>query len=154
MAEEGHELGLHSDRHTYMQHMTKDEALDDLTENRISVTEAAGITPKLFRPPGGLYSQELLDAAKELELSVVLWSVDPHDWDKTKHAQVLPYLLRHAGAGDVILMHDLSENSVSCAISFIDAMRARGFEFCTVSELAALSGTALAPGTYYNRFPH
>ena len=32
MAEEGHELGLHSNRHDYMQHMTKEEALDDLSE--------------------------------------------------------------------------------------------------------------------------
>ena len=32
MAEDGHELGLHSDRHDYMQHMTKQEALEDLTE--------------------------------------------------------------------------------------------------------------------------
>ena len=31
MAEDGHELGLHSDRHDYMQHMTKQEALEDLT---------------------------------------------------------------------------------------------------------------------------
>ena len=138
----------------YMQHMTRDEALDDLAENALAVTEAAGVAPKLFRPPGGLYSQSLLDAAKELGLSVVFWSVDPHDWDKTQHARVLSYLLSHTETGDIVLMHDLSEHSVLAALSFIDTMRARGFEFCTVSELAALSGTALAPGTYYNRFPH
>lgn len=36
MAEEGHELGLHSNRHGYMQHMTKEEALDDLSSARAS----------------------------------------------------------------------------------------------------------------------
>ncbi len=154
MASCGHELGLHSNRHDYMQHMTKEEALDDLSECQSILTETTGVTAKLFRPPGGLYSQDLLAASKELGLSVVFWSVDPHDWDKEKSAQVLPYLLSHAAAGDVILMHDLTEHSVSAALSFIDTMRARGFEFCTVSELAALSGVTLAPGTYYNRFPH
>ena len=129
MAEEGHELGLHSNRHDYMQHMTKDEALDDLLENRLAVTEASGVTPVLFRPPGGLYSPALLDAAKELGLS-------------------------HTDAGDIVLMHDLSEASVAAALSFIDTMRERGYEFCTVSELAALTNVKLAPGTYYNRFPH
>ena len=154
LAEQGHELGLHSNRHDYMQHMTKEEALDDLTECMSQLTEATGVTVRLFRPPGGLYSQALLDAAGELELSVIFWSVDPHDWDRTQSAQVLSYLLSHAGAGDIVLMHDLSANSVSCALSFIDTMRARGFEFCTVSELAALSGISLSPGAYYNRFPH
>ena len=154
IAEGGHELGLHSCRHSYMQHMTKDEALDDLAECMTSVTEATGTAPRLFRPPGGLYSQDLLDASRELGLSVIFWSVDPHDWDKTQNAQVLPFLLAHAGAGDIVLMHDLTENSVSCALAFIDAMRARGYEFCTVSELAAISGQMLAPGAYYSRFPH
>ena len=51
-------------------------------------------------------------------------------------------------------MHDLTEHSVSAALSFIDTMRANGYEFCTVSELAALSGETLSSGTYYNRFPH
>ena len=154
IAEDGHEIGLHSNRHDYMQHMTKDEALDDLLENRLAVTEASGVTPLLFRPPGGLYSPALLDAAKELGLSVVFWSVDPHDWDKTQHAQVLSYLLSHTETGDIVLMHDLSEHSVSAALSFIDTMRVRGYEFCTVSELAALADVKLSPGTYYNRFPH
>ena len=154
MAEDGHELGLHSDRHDYMQHMTKQEALEDLTECMGKLTEATGVTARLFRPPGGLYSADLLEASKELGLSVVFWSVDPHDWDKNQAAQVLPYLLSHTQAGDIVLMHDLTEHSVLCALSFIDTMRAQGFEFCTVSELAALSGTSLSPGVYYNRFPH
>lgn len=154
MAEDGHELGLHSDRHDYMQHMTKREALEDLTECMGKLTEATGVTARLFRPPGGLYSQDLLDASRELGLSVVFWSVDPHDWDRQQAAQVLAYLLSHTQAGDIVLMHDLTEHSVSCALTFIDTMRARGFEFCTVSELAALSGASLSPGVYYNRFPH
>lgn len=154
MAEEGHELGLHSNRHDYMQHMTKEEVLDDLAECQSILTESTGVSARLFRPPGGLYSQALLAASRELGLSVVFWSVDPHDWDKEKSSQVLPYLLSHASAGDIILMHDLTEHSVSAALSFIDTMYAKGYEFCTVSELAALSGETLSPGTYYNRFPH
>ena len=154
MAEEGHELGLHSNRHDYMQHMTQEEALDDLAECQSILTESTGVSARLFRPPGGLYSQALLAASRELGLSVVFWSVDPHDWDKEKSSQVLPYLLSHASAGDIILMHDLTEHSVSAALSFIDTMYAKGYEFCTVSELAALSGETLSPGTYYNRFPH
>ena len=99
MAESGHELGLHSNRHDYMQHMTKDEALDDLLENRLAVTEASGITPVLFRPPGGLYSQDLLDASRELGLSIVFWSVDPHVLHRLRAGRAGR---RNAFAGDVL----------------------------------------------------
>ena len=47
MAEEGHELGLHSNRHDYMQHMTKEEALDDLSECQSILTEI----DRRFRAP-------------------------------------------------------------------------------------------------------
>lgn len=42
-------------------------------------------------------------------------------------------------------MHDLSAHSVTCALQAIDRLQARGYTFCTVSELAALRGTALLP---------
>ena len=105
MAEEGHELGLHSNRHDYMQHMTKEEALDDLSECQSILVETTGVSARLFRPPGGLYSQALLAASQELGLSIVFWSVDPHDWDKEKASQVLPYLLSHASAGEIGRAH-------------------------------------------------
>ena len=135
MAEEGHELGLHSNRHDYMQHMTKEEALDDLSECQSILVETTGVSARLFRPPGGLYSQALLAASRELGLSVVFWSVDPHDWDKEKSSQVLPYLLSHASAGDIILMHDIFPTSVEAALRIVDDLQKRGYEFVTVEEL-------------------
>lgn len=152
IAECGHELGLHSSCHCYMQHMTKEEAMDDLTECQISVVEACGVTPKLFRPPGGLYSEELLKAAGELDLAVILWSVDPCDWDAAKEPGVLSFLLSNAKPGDIVLMHDLTDASVKNALAFVDAMQKAGYEFVTVSELAALSGQTLLPGEKYSCF--
>ena len=50
-------------------------------------------------------------------------------------------------------MHDLSAHSVMCALQAIDRLMAQGYEFCTVSQLAQLRGTALAPGEVYTGFP-
>ena len=50
-------------------------------------------------------------------------------------------------------MHDLSAHSVTCALQAIHRLQARGYTFCTVSELAALRGTALLPGEVYTGFP-
>ena len=50
-------------------------------------------------------------------------------------------------------MHDLSAHSVTCALQAIDRLMAQGYEFCTVSQLAQLRGTALASGEVYTGFP-
>ena len=66
---------------------------------------------------------------------------------------VTAHILRHAEPGSVILMHDLTDSSVTAALRVIDALQAQGYEFLTVSELAARSGTALRPGQAYCSFP-
>lgn len=125
--------------------MTKQEALEDLTECMGKLTEATGVTARLFRPPGGLYSADLLEASKELGLSVIFWSVDPHDWDKNQAAQVLPYLLSHTQAGDIVLMHDLTEHSVSCAMTFIDTMCAQVLNSAPFPSLPPFPAQAFLP---------
>lgn len=72
----GHEIGLHSSRHDYMQKMDYAAALQDLTSCMQTVEDCCGVRARLFRPPGGLYSDALLQAAKDADLSVILWSVD------------------------------------------------------------------------------
>ena len=149
----GHEIGLHSSRHDYMQKMDYAAALQDLTSCMQTVEDCCGVRARLFRPPGGLYSDALLQAAKDADLSVILWSVDPCDWDEAAWDGVLPTVLSEAHDGRIILMHDLSAHSVTCALQAIDRLMAQGYEFCTVSQLAQLRGTALAPGEVYTGFP-
>ena len=60
----GHEIGLHSSRHDYMQKMDYAAALQDLTSCMQTVEDCCGVRARLFRPPGGLYSDALLQAAK------------------------------------------------------------------------------------------
>lgn len=149
---EGHEIGLHSEKHDYMHKMDYEAVLDDLTRCRAEVAECCGTQARLFRPPGGLYSETVLRASSKLDLSLILWSVDPEDWDAKKAASVLPTIRKEVFPGSVILMHDLHESSVDAALTAIDELRAQGYRFCTVSELAEKSGTALRPGEIYSSF--
>ena len=152
IAAEGHEIGLHSEKHDYMQKMGYEAVLDDLTRCRAEVAECCGAQARLFRPPGGLYSETVLHASSELDLSVILWSVDPEDWDAKKAASVLPTIRKEVFPGSIILMHDLHGSSIDAALTAIDELRAQGYRFCTVSELAEKSGTALRPGEVYSSF--
>ena len=153
IAAAGHEIGLHSSNHDYMQKMDYETALRDLTGCAKAVEDACGVQARLFRPPGGLYGDTLLRAAKDAGLSVILRSVDPCDWNEAAWDGVLPTVLSEAHDGRIILMHDLSAHSVTCALQAVDRLQAQGYTFCTVSELAALRGTALLPGEVYTGFP-
>lgn len=152
IAAEGHEIGLHSDKHDYMQNMGYDAVVDDLTRCREAVLDCCGAKARLFRPPGGLYSETVLRASDAMGLSVILWSVDPEDWDAKKAASVLPTIRKEVFPGSIILMHDLHGSSIDAALTAIDELTAQGYRFCTVSELAEKSGTALRPGEVYSSF--
>ena len=121
--------------------MRTNAVLEEITGEKIS----------FVRPPYGSWDKSF---EKELNMFPVLWNIDPLDWCSHNAECIAARVVEKAGDGDIILMHDLTEHSVSAALSFIDTMYAKGYEFCTVSELAALSGETLSPGTYYNRFPH
>ena len=62
IAAAGHEIGLHSSNHDYMQKMDYGTALRDLTGCAKAVEDACGVRAQLFRPPGGLYGDTLLSA--------------------------------------------------------------------------------------------
>ena len=135
MAQEGHEIGLHSYCHCYMDSMEEAEILDDFASCLCAVSEACGVRPKLFRPPGGRYSETLVKCAGQEKLSVVLWSIDTLDWNRRENGRSLSRILQQAADGQIILMHDLLRPSCEIAEKAVAQLKSDGYEFCTVSEL-------------------
>lgn len=149
---EGHELGVHSTVHTDLTRLSPAELHQDMGETAQKIYEATGLRPRLMRPPGGAYNERVQQEAREEGLSIILWSVDPRDWASRDTGAVLHTMAVETGNGDVILMHDLSESSIRAALQLVDQMQAEGYEFVTVSELAALGGKTLEPGEVYEEF--
>ena len=59
-----------------------------------SVLEKLGHTPTLFRPPGGSYSPYVEEATGAHGQRIVLWSVDPEDWNaETTSKQIVKRVL-------------------------------------------------------------
>ena len=104
IAQDGHEIGLHSCCHQYMNKMTAEEIAADMDACAMVLAEYTGLSAKLFRPPGGLYNDALLEEAEKAGYSILLWSVDPQDWDPKRKGQVASYLERNTGPGDIVLL--------------------------------------------------
>lgn len=153
IAADGHEIGVHGWSHMCLHEAQAEEILQELERTSALLEAQTGIRPKLFRPPGGLTSKVLLETAEECEFSVILWGVDPEDWCCEDADTVVRRILKNAHDGDIVLMHDLTKSSVFAALTLIDTLQSEGYQFCTVSELAAARGKELSFGKAYWHFP-
>ena len=147
---EGHEIGLHGYSHNSMAEMSQ-ETLERETADTLALLPA-GCRPAFLRPPGGKFSDTVLEVARQADLGVLSWSVDPKDWACDDAGQIRCSVVQAVKDGDVILLHDMSDSSVEAAFEIIDALKQQGFRFVTVSELARRKGVTIKPGKVYQRF--
>jgi peptidoglycan/xylan/chitin deacetylase (PgdA/CDA1 family) len=99
--------------------------------------ERLGIEPRLFRPPGGSFSPQLVAAAEARGERIVLWSVDPRDWQPgTTPQQVARNVLSAVRPGSIIILHDGGGDrsaTVRALPKIIKAIRRRGLRFVAVT---------------------
>lgn len=151
LVRDGHELGLHGNRHRYFSEMTEAELQTELTDECNLIGEAAGYAPRLVRPPGGKLPEEQ-HRSPLADFSVILWSVDPLDWATDDCGTIVTRVVRAVQPGDIILLHDASDSSVDAAAELIAILQAQGYTFLTVSELARAYGVELVGGECYRHF--
>ena len=150
IAEEGHEIGIHGYSHDSMCPMSAEEVTKEIRSTAELLPE--GCHPLFLRPPGGACGDGVTTAAANEGLAVLNWSLDSKDWATRDVQTIINNVVKKVRDGDVILMHDMSDSSVTAALRIIDMLSARGYEFVTVSELAQIKGAKLTPGRVYERF--
>ena len=150
MLQDGHEIGLHGYSHKNMAAMSRHAVAKELSDT-LSLLPT-GYRPNFFRPPGGAFSENTRQAARDAGLAILNWSVDPLDWKIHDTAAVEAAVLEQTRDGDVILLHDLCDCSVDAALAIIDKLQAQGFRFVTASQLARQKGITPQPGKVYRRF--
>ena len=148
---EGHEIGLHGYSHSSMADMDQEELEREIADTLALLPE--GCRPVFLRPPGGKCSERVKDAARQADLAILSWSVDPKDWAVKDASAIKSTVLSRVKDGDIVLLHDMSTSSVDAALAIADSLLEEGYALVTVSELARLRGLRPAPGRMYTRFP-
>jgi peptidoglycan/xylan/chitin deacetylase (PgdA/CDA1 family) len=138
----GHEVGIHGWEHRYTVLRSPGAVRDDMRRALDAVTESAGVTPRLYRPPYGVLSAGALAAARALGLTPVLWSCWGREWlPGATPATVAGTLAQHLTGGSCVLLHDSGcasrEGATVAALGalprLLDTCAARGL---TVGPLA------------------
>lgn len=130
--EEGHLIGNHTYSHIQLTSRNKETFREELVKTNEILEEITGEKVSFVRPPYGSWDKSF---EKELNMFPVLWNIDPLDWCSHNADCIAASVLEKAGDGDIILMHDYYDTSVTAALKVVDALKKRGFQFVTVEEI-------------------
>lgn len=149
--EEGHEVESHTMYHQNLVMLSKSEAEADIREAQGVYREVLGEENRLTRMPYG-NSSEFTEGVVGTPL--LYWSVDSRDWESKDAEKVREAVVGTTRDGSVVLMHDIYDSTIEAIPGVIDGLRAEGFEFVTVLELAEERGVKLERGeTYFSFYP-
>lgn len=152
MANMGCELGAHSYNHPAFTRLSTSQMRSQVSRTSDAIKNACGKRPTVFRLPYG-DGHANGTVLSTLGLPSIYWSVDTMDWANTGSSQhTVNAVLNNVHNGDIILMHDIHSATVSAAERIIPALKSRGYQMVTVSQLAKYKGkTTLRAGkTYYS----
>lgn len=147
--EEGHEVASHTPYHNQQTLLSAAQVRVEALEMDRIFTDILGTVPRFTRPPYGSYNQTVQNAIGQ---PLIIWSVDPRDWQYRDASTVCTNVVSGTFDGSVILVHDIHASTVDAVPCIIDTLRAQGYEFLTVSELAAYRDVPLVNGGVYGKF--
>jgi peptidoglycan/xylan/chitin deacetylase (PgdA/CDA1 family) len=140
MVRDGHELGNHTYRHRYLPLARSRSVEHELRATDSAIARAAGVTPRLARPPWGGRSPRNVQVFQRLRKRLVLWDVNSFDWKGRPAGEVVERVLDRARAGSIVLLHEARDGgatTIDAVRLLVPALRARGFELVTVSRALA-----------------
>jgi peptidoglycan-N-acetylglucosamine deacetylase len=135
----GMAVGNHSYNHPEVPPF--DELPPPLIRDEIALANHAlaslGLETRLFRPPGGGASARVVRIAAGLGQRVVLWSIDPRDWEPGVTSKaIVGRVLAAVRPGSIIDMHDGGgDRSATLAAlpAIVRGIRARGLRLVTLT---------------------
>jgi len=132
------ELGNHSYSHPHLTWKTNDRIREELVRTQEEIAGLTGSKPSLFRPPFGEYDDRVVQIARELGLRTVEYDLPSGDPGAPRD-KLVAWVLEKAQPGSIVVMHlnHVRFHTADALPDIISGLRARGFTFVKVSDLAS-----------------
>ncbi|UVD54808.1 chitooligosaccharide deacetylase NodB (plasmid) [Rhizobium sp. Pop5] len=149
MIAEGHEVANHTMTHPDLSDCEPDEVQRQILEtNRVIKMAAPQAVVRHIRAPYGIWTEEVLKASANAELTAVHWSVDPRDWSLPGADAIVNDVLQSVRPGSIVLLHDgcpssemqqgtdrsLRHQTIMALSRIIPALHDRGFVFRSLTR--------------------
>lgn len=141
MKAEGHLIGLHSLEHKSAMVQTPFYTAMEFRQS-MKIMKELGVDVKYYRPPWGHVNLFTLRNIKKYNLKKVIWHVMAEDWEADATEDEIQYkLLKRAGKGDVICLHDgrgkvddAPEKMIAALAKTIPVWLEEGYQFKLIDE--------------------
>jgi peptidoglycan-N-acetylglucosamine deacetylase len=147
--DEGHDVGNHTFTHADLGEVPQTVVKSEINSTQRLFEALTGRSMRLFRPPflgdaGPTTANEAaaLQIAQSMGYLIIDPHVDPHDRQVVSADVIVQRVLGQVAQGQIILLHDSGgdrSQTLAALPRLIDALREKGYEFVTVSELAGLT---------------
>ena len=142
----GHELGNHTESHLDLAEVADDVLAAELRGGAGAIAAVVGHEPRLVRPPYGAVPRRVALLAGRMSFGpVVMWSVDPMDWNQQSAGPIVEHVLERLQPGAIIDLHDgippdsngvpTRQATVDAVARLLPALRERGYRLVTISQL-------------------
>jgi peptidoglycan-N-acetylglucosamine deacetylase len=160
---QGNEIGNHTFTHPEFDIISKTQLQLELNLTELLIESSLGVKTTLFRPPYGIDHQpetasevQMLPVPQSMGYVIVGARIDPHDWGEANGMPPPPVETivqrvltdTEADKGNVILLHDGGgdrSRTVAALPRIIDGLRAKGYEFVSISDLLGQSRAQVMP---------
>ena len=130
MIDEGHTVGNHTWSHPSLPECSPDELHAELSLLHDYVRDEFGYEMYVMRPPMGEFSEQVLDCAKSLGYTTVLWSFAYPDWDVNDQPEkqaAFDRITSRTHNGAVYLLHAVSQTNTEILPEVIDYWYENGY---------------------------
>jgi probable sporulation protein (polysaccharide deacetylase family) len=133
MIKGGHEIGNHAYSHPDLKRMGAGRIRDEIVKTE-SLIQELGVKSKLFAPPSGSFDERVVKVASDLDMKVVLWTLDTVDWRKPAPQTIVNRIVPKLENGALILMHP-TEPTVEALPQMIEGAINKKLFIGTTSDL-------------------
>ncbi len=133
IVESGHEIANHGYFHLDHKNLDYEKNYQEINLTGVIIKSFTGVTPTLFAPPSGSFSDHTLESAFNLNYKVIMWSKDTIDWRDSDVNLIVKRATKNPESGDFILMHP-KKHTLKALPTIIEFYQNSGFGLKTVSE--------------------
>ncbi len=131
----GYEIGVHSYGHKQLTRMSANSMENDFEKSLAAIRNITETDIRFFRPPFGNFNDSVIQAAKNHNLTTILWCVDPRDWQRDDPNQIARHVIEKTDNGAILLLHEGREGTLEALPQIIEGLWEKGFEIVSLSEL-------------------
>ena len=113
-----------------------------------AMIKSIGIPVRYDRVPGGRYPRMI---EVKVGWAYIQWSLDTYDWRGGGSDGVLSKVKKKIHDGDIILCHDIKDNTPESTRKIVRYLEEEGYMLLTIDELFAKDGVILEPNKVYFR---